>query len=450
MKTFCNQEHQDQAVEATKSLVAIPSVCNEDANDGTPFGADIQHALEHSLELCKQLGLETYIDPEGYYGYADYGEGDEMVGVIGHVDVVPAGDLRLWNSGPFEPVVKDGKLYGRGSQDDKGPTIAALYALKAVIDSGAVFNRKIRFIFATDEETLWRGMAQYTKKERIPELGFVPDSEFPLVFGEKGLLQLHINGSGSNTLQLSCGDAFNVVPGGAVYVGNRTSDLKSALDELGFEAKIDGSKVEVSGKSVHASLANEGINAIVRLAMGLLKIGEDHPMLRFLADAVGLDGYGKNIFNGVLEDDVSGKMTVNAGMLNIDADSSQLSIDIRIPVKISKDEVVTQITAVAKEYGLTYEEFDYVASSYVSLDAEPSTTLLSVYQDLTGDTKNKPITSGGATLARTMPNFVAFGMVFPGESKTEHQANEFMVIKDMAKAMELYAHAIYRLCCNQE
>jgi len=446
VKTYCMEKHQLQALEVLKASIKIPSVCNEEANDGTPFGIDIQNALEHVLSVCKQLGMETYIDPNGYYGYADYGQGDEMVGVVGHMDVVSGGDPSLWNTSPFEPVVMDGRLYGRGSEDDKGPTFAALFALKAVMDAGLEFKRRIRFIFSTDEESLWRDIPHYIEKEELPSFGFVPDSSFPLVYAEKGLLQLYITGEGHADLTLSCGEAFNIVPSKAIYQGPRLKEVQEALDQLGFEYKASGDSIEVVGKSVHSMAANEGVNAIIRLAKSLVKIGEKHPILRFLAEAVDEDGFGSKVFDGIVSDDVSGNLTFNVGKLALSEEKSQLSIDVRIPVKVNKEEVVGKIIDKCVKYGLTYEEFDYIPEIYVSIEDEPTKTLLSVYRELTGDVATDPITSGGATFARALPNHVAFGMAFPNSVRTEHGPNEYIEIDEFNQAMEIYAHAIARLC----
>lgn len=152
MSTFITEKHKEECIESIKRLVRIPSVLNEGEGD-TPFGKDIQFALEDALTLCRELGFSTYIDPKGYYGYAEVGSGEESLAILCHLDVVPAGDLNNWDTPPFEAVLKDGFLYGRGTQDDKGPSMAALYAVKALMDAGVEFDKRIRFIFGTDEET---------------------------------------------------------------------------------------------------------------------------------------------------------------------------------------------------------------------------------------------------------------------------------------------------------
>ena len=218
---------------ALSELVRIPSVCAEGA-DGYPFGAAVDQALRKALQIAGDLGFRTHYGDGGYYGYAEIGEGAEMVGVLGHLDVVPPGKLEDWQAGPFDPVEVEGMLYGRGTQDDKGPLLAALFAVKALMDAGVKFNKRVRFIFGTDEETLWRCINRYKEKEELPGMGFSPDARFPLIFAEKGLLQLHLAGANESGLHIAGGSAFNAVPDTMLYEGERQDDLARKLDVLGF------------------------------------------------------------------------------------------------------------------------------------------------------------------------------------------------------------------------
>ena len=164
---------------ALSELVRIPSVCAE-GEEGYPFGAAVDQALRAALRIAGDLGFRTHYDEDGYYGYAEIGAGAEMLGILGHLDVIPPGKLGDWTQAPFEPVEADGMLYGRGTQDDKGPLLAALFAVKALIDAGVKFNKRVRFIFGTDEETLWRCITRYKEREELPGMGFSPDSRFPV------------------------------------------------------------------------------------------------------------------------------------------------------------------------------------------------------------------------------------------------------------------------------
>ncbi|VTS12717.1 dipeptidase [Streptococcus pseudoporcinus] len=441
METYITKSHQEACVKAIKDIVSFPSVRQEGEN-GTPFGQAILDVLKHTLALCEELGFHTVIDPEGYYGYAELGDQKDMLAILCHLDVVPEGDRSLWHTDPFECIEKDGHLYGRGTQDDKGPTMMALYAVKALMDAGVTFNKRIRFIFGTDEETLWRCMDRYNEREEQATFGFAPDSKFPLIYAEKGLLQAKLTGSGSEALSLEVGNAYNVVPARANYSGNLFQEVKSELDKLGFEYVTKDDQLTVCGLAQHAKDAPHGINALVRLAKALFPY-TDNQTIDFLANIVDEDGKGLNIF-GNIEDEPSGILSFNAAGLTINKEKTEIRLDIRIPVLADKEQLVATLSKKAKTYGLTYEEFDYLAPLYVPIDSELVTTLMSVYQQKTGDT-SAAISSGGATFARTMPNCVAFGAMFPDSLQTEHQENENIVLEDAYRAMDIYAEAIYRL-----
>lgn len=441
MKQFLTEEIKSDYLESLKTIVSYPSVLNEGEN-GTPFGQSIQNVLEKMLELTRSLGFKTYIDPKGYYGYAEIGQGEELLAVLCHLDVVPVGDLSDWETPPFEATIKDGWIHGRGVQDDKGPSLAALYAVKALMDAGVTFNKRIRFIYGTDEETLWRCMARYNELEETATLGFAPDSSFPLTYAEKGLLQIKLHGSGSQELAIEAGEAFNVVPAKASYTGNLADSLEVELKKQAFEYERTADTVTVIGVPKHSKDVAEGVNAIVRLAMGLNPLVQ-HSTIQFMAEAVGEDATGSSLF-GEISDEPSGTLSFNVSGLTINQDESEIRIDLRIPVLADKDKLVRELSQIAEKYQLRYEEFDYLAPLYVPLDSELVSTLMAVYKEKTND-DSPAVSSGGATFARTMPNCVAFGALFPGALQTEHQANERTVIDDLYKAMDIYAETIYRL-----
>ena len=441
MKTYITNQVKDEFLTSLKTLISYPSVLNEGEN-GTPFGQAIQDVLEKTLEICRSLGFTTYLDPKGYYGYAEIGQGAELLAVLCHLDVVPSGDEADWQTPPFEVTIKDGWIFGRGVQDDKGPSMAALYAVKALLDSGVKFKKRVRFIFGTDEETLWRCMGRYNELEETATLGFAPDSSFPLTYAEKGLLQVKLHGPGSEQLELEAGEAFNVVPGKASYQGELLKQVVAGLQAASFDYEQNDQQVTVLGLPKHAKDAAEGINAIVRLATVLQPL-QAHPALAFIAEAVGEDATGGRLF-GDISDEPSGRLSFNIAGLTLNSERSEIRIDIRIPVLADKDQLVAKLADIAGRYQLDYEEFDYLAPLYVPKDSELVSTLMAIYQEKTGDT-SPAMSSGGATFARTMPNCVAFGALFPGVEQTEHQANERASLEDLYRAMDIYAETIFRL-----
>ena len=433
----------DQFLEDLQSLISIPSVYAKD-DSPYPFGENIDKALKEMLSIAEKLGFVTYYDPKGYYGYADYGSGDTMIGVLGHLDVVPAGDLKHWTNPPFEVTLKDGRVYGRGVQDDKGPTLTAMYAFKAAVESGLQVNKKVRFIFGTDEENLWRCINRYNELEQIPDYGFTPDANFPLIFAEKGLLQVDLSAKALSDISLSGGDAYNSVPSSMTFTSAKADEIAKSLQDLGFEYTKDADSIAVTGKSAHAKDADKGINAISRLLMAMDRAGMKTACSSFVTEFINEDALATKIF-GECSDEMSGALKFNIGKISMDSEKEVLNIDMRIPVSVSKEFVMEKLTSAAAIHGFEISENDYLRSIYTPLDSPLVKSLMDAYQEVTGDLRSEPISSGGATYARAIDNCVAFGAAFPHSEETEHQPNEYATIEDLKTAMEVYSVAFQKL-----
>lgn len=444
MDKIITEDEQKAAVKTLERLISVPSY-NQPAEEGAPFGKGIRNALDEMMKICDELSFKTYEDPDGYYGYAEVGSGDKIFGVICHLDTVPAGDLGKWKHNPFKGTVINDAVYGRGSQDDKGPGIAALYAVKALMDQGYHFNQRIRFIYGTDEEILWRGIAEYNKKEAPIDSGISPDAEFPLIYAEKGLQQSYLVGPGTDQLKLNLKNAFNAVPDSAVYDGSKQDEVKVALDKHGFEYTSDDNSITVIGKSVHAMMAPKGTNAVLRLAIALDDVFDFKP-LDFIGKLFKEGATGSNVLGDVRDE--SGQLTFNISSLEINENETRMQIDLRIPVTVDRDNLLAKLSKQVAAYDLNYVHFDYLAPLYVPKDSKLVRTLMKVYKEQTGDVDAEPQISGGATFARTMNNCVAFGGMLPTTPDYMHQANEQWPLSDMYKAMEIYAQAIKKLCVD--
>ena len=433
---------QGEMISALVELLKIPSVLDE-TYELRPFGKEIDNALKKTLEICERIGFRTYYDPEGYYGYAEYGAGSEMIGILGHIDVVSEGDALNWKHSPYAGDIATGKIFGRGAIDDKGPLVAAIYATKALIDANVTFNRRVRIIIGTDEEHSWRGICRYVAKEEMPTMGFTPDSNFPVVYAEKGLLQFRLKSDKKSDLRVKGGTAMNAVPESAVYLGDHIYKLEKALKKLGFDHELENEEVFVIGKSAHSAKPASGINAIVRMAEGLKAIGIQSPAINFISEKVGFTYHGEQIF-GNLTDEPSGNLTMSVNQIDLSVYGEMIGIDMRIPVTIDKKFVVEAIKRLAAKYGLMYEEIDYLAPLYMARETQLIQTLVAVYVEETG-LNGDPISTGGATYARSMPNIVAYGPTFPGQEKVAHQTDEYIEINAMVKCAQIYAKAIEKL-----
>lgn len=433
-----------QYKEALGRMIAIPSVL--DNNGEKPFGKSIQEALEEVLKIADELGFTTYQDPQGLYGYAQVGEGEEMFGVLGHIDVVPAGEVKSWDTPPFELTEKDGFLIGRGTSDDKGPVLATMFTLKALLDAGYTLNQRVRFIFGTDEESLWRCMNAYVEKEELPTKGFTPDSAFPLIYAEKGLIEFHLESNEDSSVDLVADGALNAVPA----VANTAYDEKviKALDILNYPYAVEEDRIISQGVALHAKDADKGKNALVQLSKALEQAGQTNTMIKFINEK--LSNPNGTLIYGEVEDEVSGKLMLNTATAAFNKDKQTVGIDIRFPVTYPVEKVKELLVEAAKPYDIEVKEYDYLRSVYIDKDSDYIQTLIKAYQEVTQDYTSEPITSGGATYARSMDNIVAYGALLPTSIKTEHQINERISIDGMKTAMCIYGNAFLNLVCNQK
>lgn len=433
------KEYRDAFVEDALAVVSVASVGKPE--EGFPTGKKAVECLEVTLNILKRMGFSTYADPEGYYGYAEIGEGP-LFGILGHLDVVPARKEDGWESDPFKPEVRDGRIYGRGIQDDKGPVLAAAYALKALLDEGAKLKNRVRFILGLAEETSWACINHYVAQEEIPVMSFTPDSGFPFVYAEKGLLQVEFTTKTPAKTPFRGGDSMNAVA--AFAFTKQDSAVEERLKAHGYEYKIAGGEIETVGKGAHAKNPWLGVNAIYHLVSAMNEAGKGDRAMEFIADCL-VDQHQFEGFSKESLEDFSGPLSVNMGMVQADENGTKIGLDLRLPVKTEKETVLRLLSEKGKEYGLEMKEVDWLCSIYLPLDSPLAKALTKAYQEITGDHESKPKISGGATYARALDNCVAFGPNFPGEETTEHMPNEYAKIDNLMKAMEIYYTALKEL-----
>jgi len=456
------ESYREEMIRSTQELVAIPSVEGE-PQPGKPFGENVYKALDYMLTLGKELGFETK-NVDGYAGHIELGQGEKMLGILTHLDVVPEGSG--WTYPPYGGEIHDGKIYGRGAIDDKGPTIAVLYAMKAVMQSGIPVNKRVRLILGTDEESGWEDLKYYFKKEPVPDFGMSPDGRYPIINAEKGILHIALSKKFVNRQKSSMGieriyggQRPNVVPDECVCVfrpGVDREKLMEAIEnlksKLGYEIEVEKGEgdaviVKSIGRLAHASMPEKGKNAIGQMLLCLSAVGlEDNEMERFiafLAEAIGMefDGHSMGL---ALEDQLSGKLTLNLGMIDVNDQYGRAIIDIRYPVSLEKEHILSRIYHVAGAHGIEVEVLEHQGPLYVPEDHFLVQTLKKVYADQTGQPAYT-VAIGGGTYARAIKNAVAFGAVFPGKPEMAHQKDEYIEIEDLIMNAKIYAHAIAEL-----
>lgn len=455
--------YKQDIIKSTQDLIRIKSV-EEEPEKGMPFGKGPYEALNYVLKLAEGMGFDAK-NLDGYVGCIDFGDNnDDMVGVLTHVDVVPAGDG--WTFPPYDAQIQDGRIYGRGSLDDKGPTIATLYSLKALKEAKVSLNKKIRIILGANEETDWRCIKYYTKHEDIPNMAFTPDANFPVIYGEKGtvnfkLIMKNIGClcNGIKIVKLDGGTAVNTVPDYCEailevedidFVEKQLKTFKGKTKyNLSIEKKENTVKIKSKGISAHACNPHKGQNAITQLLLFLEKLTDResymHEFIRFYDEKIAFKHNGEGIGCN-FEDEISGKLTLNPGVITKKNNDIILSFDLRYPIKFKSEDIYIKIERELKGTNIELVKGDNEKKPlYVPKDSPIVKKLMKVYKEVTGDKESEPITIGGITYARAFDNTVAFGPVMPGEEELAHQKDEYIEIEHLILLTKIYAKALYEL-----
>ena len=436
-------------------LVRIPSIFDENSRtEEHPFGVRVTEALDKFLDVANKLGFRTK-NIDNAVGYAEIGEGS-LIGALVHLDVMPAGNELNWKYPPFGAEIAAGKMYGRGTNDDKGPAVSVLYAAYALASSGVKLNKRFRIIAGLDEESGFRCIERYKRTEEIPEMSFSPDGSFPVVNGEKGILHFVMsrrvgktNSAGLPELaDIKGGDRFNIVPDKLDVFFNKASaaNLKLALTPIGADV-IDtgrGVLVRVHGKTAHAMEPWKGENAIQKFlgALESLDFGPSllHAELMKIGSLFRMETDGTSL--GVAsEDDVSGPLSCNLAAISLEDGVISVKCDIRYPVKSNGDDLLDILMKAAEGIGWEFEAVKHERPLFVPPDSTLVKTLLKAYETITGE-RLEPISMGGGTYCKALPNSVSFGAQFPGEEDSAHRPDEYISLNSLRKATHIFAEAL--------
>lgn len=452
-------KYNNEIINCSSELIKIPSYEGTES-EGHPFGEDVSRALNYCLDLCENLGFKTK-NYNNYYGYGEIGSGDELIGILVHLDVVPEGND--WSVDPYGGEIIDGKLYGRGAIDNKGPAIASIFAMKNILDNHKDLNKRIRIIFGTNEETGWKGIQEYVKLEEHPHLSIVPDADFPVIHGEKGIINISVKKNFSDFVdddgiivhEIIGGERSNMVPDfcqakisskiqidNILSAYNNEKNCKITMENLDADTII----LKSYGKSAHGSTPYEGINSIANLLGFLsvidLQIGDNANFIRRISHFIGTETDGDSL--GVKLNDKYGNLTLNLGTIKLDQVSAEVKIDIRSPITLNTDDVINKIKDTLSPLGLDVENTSLSKAKFISEDDPLIVKLMDVYRSHTND-NSKPITIGGGTYARAFEKAVAFGPLLPGAPELAHQKDEYISVDDLTLIADIYYDALKEL-----
>ncbi len=442
-------------------LVSHASVYDRSSSgEKQPFGEGAAKALEAFLRLAEEMGMEPR-NFDGYAGDVTIGHGKKMIGILGHIDVVDVTDG--WETPPFQVVEKDGNLYGRGTSDDKGPLVCCLYAMKYVMEENLLpESHSIRLIVGADEEEEYRCINYYLQKvERVPDLGFIPDANFPLIYAEKGLIDFDmgfLSGKAercqADVLELQGGHARNIVPADArcriaVPEDGRERVLRclKQVSELQIRETADGFELLAEGVSCHAMNPEKGSSAIGKLLCGMKESGlcfSIQPFLDKYAELIGRSFDG-SLLGCAMHDDISGDLTMNVGTISMKGDMVEMKANVRYPVSDSYDEIRERMIRPLEKAGFHYKEILAMDPLYVEKNGPIVRALMEAYREVTGDFENDAMAIGGATYARFLPCSVSFGPLFPWEQELAHEDNEYISVESLKKIVEIYIRALKKL-----
>jgi len=448
-------KRKDEMVKDLQGLVRIPSLYDANTKaDNAPFGKELRRALDYVLELGAKDGFKTR-DLEGYAGVVEFGQGKEIMGVLGHLDVVPIGTG--WTFDPFGAEIKDGFMMGRGTQDDKGPAIAGYYAMKILKESGFVPSKRVFLIVGCDEESGMACMHYYNDHGEIPDFGFVPDADFPVIYGEKGILNLRVSGQvETKILSINAGERPNICIGEATIQmpGTPLNDLFAFYCQTnrlkGEIATQDGvTSYKLYGRFSHGAKPDDGINAAWHL---LNFVGAAYDDTFASTTAKLLSDWRASSLGVKIQGAHMGYLTLNIGVVRINEGKVDIVLDIRYPNEANETTLVDTIKASFKNAGSPLDVSIIQSKEPLFVDPKSTlvTTLEKIYRDYSKDLTTPLMTMGGGTYARSFKNFVAFGAEFPTRERPSwvgqvHQADEGYEIEQLVLASAIYAQAIYDL-----
>ena len=434
------QDYFNDIVDSTVEILKFNSSLKP-ADGEYHFGKETADCLAFFLSLADSMGFETH-NYDNYVGEVVFGDGKDFA-ILAHLDVVPAGNG--WKYPPFGDVINDEpsdggvlgtKIWGRGAMDDKTPAIVCLYALKALKDEGFLPNRKIKLIVGCNEEAGWKCIEHYNQVAVMPEEGFTPDANFPVIYAEKGILHFTMSFpiNDAPMSQLKAGERVNMVADSATAVLTRKAGGKLVYYEnpvAGTRLSYDNTTniLRVDGKSAHGSTPELGANALQALLAFLGSFNED---CQKAYDVLFNDVTGLKQLS-----DETGFLTMSPDVAEFKDGVLKITTDIRFPATLALETVTKKLD----ELGAEYVVDNYQAPLYNNPKGNLISTLISVYNAVTGKAE-QPIAIGGGTYARALKCGCAFGPEICGEEATIHQANEYVTFERIKLMSEVYYAAI--------
>jgi succinyl-diaminopimelate desuccinylase len=447
------RSHEQELLADTLAMLRIPSL-ESDPEQNAPYGRENRRALDLALSRAQDFGMKT-TDLEGHLGYADFGQGERLVMSLGHLDVVPVGPG--WKHEPFGAEIDGDYIYARGSTDDKGPTMASFYAMRAIKEVCPDIPARMRQAFGCNEESGFGCVHRYVETEEAPTFGVAPDSGWPLYHAEKGISNLEVSvplntgsmrllsadgGQRPNIVIDSASAKVKVAPEARAQVEAKLADAWDRNVTFAWEGDELG--VYAIGKAAHGAYPHGGDSAAIRLFRFFREIAplDSEPFFDEIHGMMHVGGAGLGIAGS---DEASRDLTSNTGIIHVEDGRLHMLYNIRYPVtwNIAKLESMCRAYLGTLKSGFSLDKLSDSPPLYFPLDHALVRAVCEVYVEETGETR-KPGTMGGGTYARAVPNTVSIGTGWDGDGNA-HETDERLKVENLFKMSRIYAHILYRL-----
>lgn len=454
---FQIDKYRDKIINDTMNLINIPSISSNKSA--------LKEALHYVIKIAKEMGFNSYTVLDDRIGIVEYGEGEETLGILVHVDVVPEGDLNLWSTPPFKSVLENGYILGRGAVDDKGPVISSLYAMKIVKDLKILPTKKVVLIIGTQEEVEWTDIRDFVNSYPLPNYGFTPDGEFPMTNREKGYadVELVFKNNNTNLLEISSGNSTNSIPDKAVAKINLNYNLLNNYlldynkthpnEEIYIENLKEYCAIVAKGLAVHSAYPEKGINAIGIICNFIKGFIEDNYLINFVSEILYNDFYGYKM--GILsnsefyEGEYIGKNVISPTMLTTEGNRFKIICNLRTSYLTKKQDIYNAFDNLKYKYNFEFRFLDYLDPIYVNKNKKFIKALSDAYEKHSG-LRCECNLAHGTSYAKAIPNFVSFGPIFLNEDDTSHEANEKILVENLLKCTKIYAQSIANIIFSEE
>ncbi|PNS02141.1 diaminopimelate aminotransferase [Petrotoga miotherma DSM 10691] len=398
------EELKEEIIESSKKFISIDSV---NPRAGGPGEKEVAEWLESLIRSWNFDEIKRYDAPDDAveYGYrpnivATYkGQNPQRtIWFVTHMDKVPAGDIKLWETDPFQSVVKDGKIFGRGSEDNGASLISTLYAVKSIMDLKMRPKNNIALALVSDEET---------------------GSEF----GIKYLLKQGI---------FKEGDWFYVPDAG---------ESDGSFIEVA-EKSIMWLKITTIGKQGHASMPNISINAH--------RAGMDF--------AIAADKYFHETYN--LQDDLFNypyssfeptKKVSNVENINTIPGTDIIYFDGRILPNYDVEQIINNLKNLSKEYEKKWNVKIIIEGEHIEKSTKPTPKehpCVEILKESVMNLRNIEVKVGGiggGTCAAIVRGAGFPAAVWSTIDGTAHQPNEYVKIDNLIKDTQVFAYLMSNL-----